>query len=85
MGTNNMDEAIILRSQLNVLLERVGFLLRKWHTNSKDLLATIAEELKEKEPVTELKFPGDCLKLLVFTGTLTRTHSMCPSKHTAVW
>ena len=28
------------------------------------MLATIPEELKEKEPVTELKFPGDCLKAL---------------------
>ena len=64
-GTNNLDEAIILRSQLNVLLERGGFLLRKWRSNSKDLLATIPEELKEKEPVTKLKFPGDCLKALV--------------------
>ena len=63
-GTNNLDEAIILRSQLNVLLERGGFLLRKWRSNSKDLLATIPEELNEKEPVTELKFPGDCLKAL---------------------
>ena len=61
-GTNNLDKAIILRSQLNVLLERGGFLLRKWRSNSKDLLATIPEELKEKEPVTELKFPGDYLK-----------------------
>ena len=64
IGTNNLDEAIILRSQLNVLLERGGFLLRKWHSNSKDLLATIPEKLKEKEPVTELKFPRDFLKAL---------------------
>ena len=43
-GTNNQDEAIILCSQPNVLLERGGFLLRKWHSNSKDLLATIPED-----------------------------------------
>jgi len=49
---------------MNGLLQQRGFLLRKWQSNSTDLLNTIPEELKEKEPIKELNLPGKSLKTL---------------------
>ena len=42
-----MEQAFLLQQQLQGLLEKDGFLLRKWRSNSTDVLDSIPQELKE--------------------------------------
>ena len=46
-GANSVQEACSLRQELNQLLDKAQMMLRKWRTNSSELLATIPEELRE--------------------------------------
>ena len=46
-GANSVQEACSLRQELNQLLNKAHMTLRKWRTNSSELLATIPEELRE--------------------------------------
>ena len=62
-GTDDIKTALSLCSQLNSLLDKEDFLLRKWRSNSTELLHAIPEDLREKEQVTELKLV-DCPKRL---------------------
>ncbi len=63
-GASTVKLAIQLREQLCQLLQIAGMLLRKWRSNSVDLLATVPEELKESgdliitEPTMSLKTLG---------------------------
>ncbi len=63
-GTDTVESALQLRPQLNKLLEKGRFLLRKWRSNSQKLLESIPDELKEKEPVMEFVSHDDCPKTL---------------------
>ena len=63
-GAQSMKEAQELRCELNELLNQGKFLLRKWRSNSAELLHTIPDELKETEHVTEFNLSKDCLKHL---------------------
>ena len=45
---NNTEKAIGLVSQLRQLLERGGFRLTKWYSNSRELMATIPESERAK-------------------------------------
>ena len=47
---DTLDDAQILHQQLYFLLQEVGLTLRKWRSNSTQLLDTIPEELREKSP-----------------------------------
>ena len=47
-GTNTVEEASSLQHQLCALLKQAGMTLRKWRSNSAELLETIPEELREK-------------------------------------
>ena len=49
-GADTLDDAQILQQQLYFLLQEVGLTLRKWRSNSTQLLDTIPEELREKSP-----------------------------------
>ena len=60
----SLKEAQELRCQLSELLNEGKFLLRKWRSNSAELLHTIPDVLKETDHVTELNLPKDCLKTL---------------------
>lgn len=44
---NSVEEALVLQQQLQQLLEKGGFLLRKWRTNSPEVLNQIPENLRE--------------------------------------
>ena len=50
-GADNVEQAFLLQQQLQGLLEKSGFLLRKWHSNSTDVLDSIPQELKESTAV----------------------------------
>ena len=63
-GASSITTTKELRSQLNGLLLKGGFLLRKWRNSSPALLESIPEELKETEVNTELQRPSDNLKTL---------------------
>ena len=45
---NDTNEAIGLVSQLRQLLEKGGFRLTKWYSNSRELLVTIPESERAK-------------------------------------
>ena len=47
-GANTIEEAIHLQRDLVELLKKAGITLRKWITNSPEILATIPEELTDK-------------------------------------
>ena len=46
-GTNTTEETIHLQQDLVELLKKAGMTLRKWRTNSPEVLATIPEELTQ--------------------------------------
>ncbi len=53
-GASTVEEAAELREEMCDLLKQCGMNLRKWRSNSKQLLSTIPEELIEKEDQKEL-------------------------------
>ena len=55
-----MTEAADIREELNGLLQKACMQLRKWRTNSQDLLDTIPE----KDTLHLISVPGDCQKAL---------------------
>lgn len=63
-GADSVEEASHIREELNQLLLRACMTLRKWRSNSKELLHSIPEELREQEPVHLISMPGDCQKAL---------------------
>ena len=63
-GASTVAEAEGLRFRLNNLLSRGGFLLKKWRSNSTKLLASIPDDLKEKESIAEVQQPRDYPKTL---------------------
>ncbi|XP_058820716.1 uncharacterized protein LOC131682920 [Topomyia yanbarensis] len=53
-GVNSVEEGKILCTQLLQLFQSVGFSLRKWSTNSPDILAHIPAELRDERTVFDL-------------------------------
>jgi len=53
-GTATVEEAAVLREELCTMLDKCGMKLRKWRSNSEELLSTIPEELVEQEDRKEL-------------------------------
>ena len=70
-GAITEEAAIQLRSELNQLLSKGQFRLRKWHSNSSKVLESIPEELKETEVIQSL--PGENHKAI---GIRARTPSI---------
>ena len=46
-GADSIEEAVYLQKQLHRLFSGAGFTLRKWTTNKPDILAHVAQELKD--------------------------------------
>ena len=63
-SSDTLEDATNIRTELNNLIQKVGMTLRKWRSNSGDLLNTIPEELREKETVHLIFAPGQCQKAL---------------------
>ncbi len=53
-GADTEDEAITLREELNMLLSQAHFTLRKWRSNSSNVLASVPVDLREQETVQVL-------------------------------
>ena len=85
-----MEEASHIREELNQLLLRACMTLRKWRSNSQELIHSIPEELREKETVQTISVPGDCQKALgvhwntdldnLYVATPPLTHITGPTK-----
>lgn len=63
-GAETLEEAVDKREQTNGLLRHACMDLRKWRTNDPRLLATIPEDLREKETTQLIVSPSDCHKTL---------------------
>ena len=63
-GADTPEEASSIRQELNELLLQPRMRLRKWRTNSPDVLETIPEELREDDPVHIISTPTDFQKAL---------------------
>ena len=50
-GAVNVAEALAIRVDINQLLSHGNFTLRKWRSNSEELMKAIPEELREIEPI----------------------------------
>ena len=50
-GSNTIEEALAIREDINPLLAKRKMHLRKWRTNSSELMSSIPEELRESEPL----------------------------------
>ena len=59
-GAETLDEAVDKGEQTNGLLPHACMNLRKWRTNDQMLLATILEDLREKETTRLIASPSDC-------------------------
>ena len=76
-----MNEAVKLRTELNGLLAEAGMKLRKWRSNSTDVLDTIPEELKESSGLQIAAEPSYGSKTLgIYWDTVSdNTHVSVPS------
>ena len=53
-GANTDTEAVVLRKQINEILTKGGFTIKKWRSSSPNVLKTIPSELQEKIPDQKL-------------------------------
>ena len=49
VGAETLDQAVAIREDLNTLLAKAQMKLRKWRSNSRDLLNSIPQELREED------------------------------------
>ena len=63
-GVSSLQEATVIRESPNQLLGKVCMTLRKWRSNTRDLLATVPDHLKEKENIQLIAAPRECHKAL---------------------
>ncbi len=63
-STDSLDSAIKLRSELCQLLSQSGMLLRKWRSNSSQLLQYIPPDLREEEAQVSISPPNHAHKAL---------------------
>ena len=64
MGTNSVPEATELRRELQQLLDKGGFLLRKWKSNEPEALCHLLEHLVEQAITRELPVAGEFTEVL---------------------
>ncbi len=64
VGADSVEEAILLRHQLQELFERGGFTLRKWNSSNPAVLTSIPAELKDAQALCTLSDTGDYTKTL---------------------
>ena len=72
-GANSIPEAKQLTSDLNSLLPLACFTLRKWRSNSQQLLADLPPELKEVDNCELTISLSECPKNWAYTGILPLT------------
>ena len=77
-GADNMEQAFLLQQQLHGLLEKGGFLVRKWRSNSTDVLDSIPQELKESTAVQPIVQEDAYHKTLGIIGILTMMYFTSP-------
>ena len=53
-GANTDKEAVVLRRQMNEILSKGGFTIKKWRSSSQNVLKTVPAELQEKIPDQKL-------------------------------
>ena len=63
-GVSSLQEATVIRESLNQLLGKACMTHQKWRSNSRDLLATVPDDLKEKENIQLIVAPRECRKAL---------------------
>ena len=63
-GADSIQEATSLQQQLQLLLQKGGFTLRKWRSNSPEVLKVIPTHLQEESSVQEMLSPRDFRKTL---------------------
>ena len=63
-GAPDVQGAKCLQQELCSLLSEAGLSLRKWHSNSEKLLASIPVDLRESKPLTIAPEPSACGKAL---------------------
>ena len=73
-GADTVAEAARIREELNSLLQKACMQLRKWRTNSPELLETILEDLREKDTLHLIAAPGDCQKALGIHWDTVKDH-----------
>lgn len=73
----SVEEALKLQADLRTLLEKAGFILRKWASNHSSILAAVPESHRE----TPLEFDNDQLSLKVL-GLQWQPHTDCFSFRT---
>ncbi len=77
-GADSLSEAKQLRCDLNSLLSLACFTLRKWRSNSCELLADLPSELKEVDNSNLVISPSECPKTLgLHWNTSTDTLHVC--------
>ncbi len=77
-GADSLSEAKQLRCDLNSLLSLACFTLRKWRSNSRELLADLPSELKEVDNSNLVISPSECPKTLgLHWNTSTDTLHVC--------
>ena len=88
LGTISVPEAVELQRELQQLLDKGGFLIRKWKSNEPEVLCHLPEHLVEQATTRELPVAGEFTKVLrINWGTefysLHLTTSIVLSEHLA--
>ena len=63
-GADTLEEAKLVRQELNEVMRKGAMTLRKWRSNFSELLSTIPEELKESGDLIIAAGPEECFKTL---------------------
>ncbi|XP_062556585.1 uncharacterized protein LOC134221410 [Armigeres subalbatus] len=66
-GVDNIEEGKLLIGQIIVLLQSAGFSLRKWNSNSKELLSAVPEGLRDERTILDLDSSSAAVKTLGLT------------------
>ena len=63
-GATTLEEAKLMRQELNQVMRKGAMTLQKWRSNSSELLLMIPEKLKESGDLIIAADPGECFKTL---------------------
>ena len=63
-GADTLEEAKLVRQELNEVMRKGPLTMRIWRSNSSELLSTILEELKESGDLITAAGPEECFKTL---------------------